>query len=216
MADLLFKKRIFIIALLLIFTKSAYSYESSFPFPFEFGHSSDIYLDIKKPETKQTRQENQFAVELIEAKGIQKSPEAFLKYIKANNKEAIRLLLEAGFDPNQNINSNFPIYYAAKFNKPEIIEILLTKGANPNRDLTSPLRFTILHKDYFSSKILIEAGCNVNYRDMVSNETLLTTALKKKQYDIARLLVAKGAKVDMKSGEIISKRNLEKQLGLSY
>ncbi len=215
MADLLFKKRILITALLLIFCKSAYSYESSFPFPFEFGHSSDIYLDVKKPETKKIRQQNQKAQELLEAKGIKRTPEDFVNYIKKNDKVAIALLLDAGFDPNQNINSSFPLYYAARYNRPEIIDLLISSGANPKKDLTSPVRFTILHKDYYSTKILLEAGADANYRDMTTNETLLYTALKKKEYDIARLLIQKGAKPDNESCRLISNKKLERQLGVS-
>ena len=62
----------------------ANAYETSFPFPFEFGHSSDIYLETRKIETKETRQKSQIAQDLLIDKGIKKTPEAFVKYIKKN------------------------------------------------------------------------------------------------------------------------------------
>ena len=45
---------------------------------------------------------------------------------------------------------------------------------------------------------------------MWKDETLLYTALKKKQYDIAALLIKNGAKVDIKSFNYIKKKKLEK------
>ena len=47
---------------------------------------------------------------------------------------------------------------------------------------------------------------------MWKDETLLYTALKKKQYDIAALLIKNGAKVDIKSFNYIKKKKLENKL----
>lgn len=219
MADLLFKKNksiveIGAVVILALNFAPVSAYESSFPFPFEFGHSSDIYLDIKKPETKQTRQERQAAEDLLVQFGISKSPNAFVKYIKDDNLKAVQLLLDAGFNPNTSINANYPLYYAARYNRSRIINLLLEKGADPNKDFTSPLRFTILHKDYNSSKLLLDKGANPNYRDALTDESLLYTALKKKQYDIARLLIESGAKQDRRSYQYISKKKLGARLGV--
>lgn len=197
-----------------VFCHSAYSYESSFPFPFEFGHSSDIYFTPQKKETKEIKQEVQAANDLLSEMKISKSPNDFVKYIKKNEAGKIKLLLEAGFDPNTNINASFPLYYAAKYNRKQIIYMLLEKGANPNKDLTSPMRFTILHKDWDSTKALIDAGGNVNYLDMMTDESLLYTALKKKQYEIAMLLLNKGAKIDKKTYLLIKRKKLEPKLGI--
>ena len=53
---------------------------------------------------------------------------------------------------------------------------------------------------------------SVNSEDMWKDETLLYTALKKKQYDIAALLIKNGAKVDIKSFNYIKKKKLENKL----
>ncbi len=215
MAGLLFnKKTLLLICALAFFCLSAEAYESSFPFPFEFGHSSDIYLKVKNPPTKETRQQNQAAIDLLREKGISRSPQMFVKYIKKNNTEAIKLLLDAGFDPNTNINANFPIYYASRYYSRDIIYILLKAGADPNKDFASPIRYAILKKDYDTVRLLIDYGGDVNYEEPVMLETLLYTALKKKQYDIASLLIQSGAKIDRKSYLKIKKKKLESKLGI--
>ena len=213
MAGLLFKKKnLYVVCALLFFTLSASAYESSFPFPFEFGHSSDIYLNVKKPETKEIRQERQSAIDIINEQGISRNPMEFIKYIKKNDLRAIKLLLDAGFNPNSAINANYPVYYAAKYNKRQVMYLLLQAGANPNKDLSSPLRFAILHKNYDMANMLIDYGADINYEDNWSNETLLYTALKKKQYDIAALLIKKGARIDIRSFNYIKKKKLENKL----
>ncbi len=215
MADLLSKKNLTVVFLALLFTSSSgYCYESSFPFPFEFGHSSDIYLDVKKPETKADRVQNQAARDILRERGINTSPEDFLKYIKQDDVGLIKLILDAGFDPNACINGNYAIYWAAKYNRKQIAYLLLEKGASPNNDMNSCLRPAILNKDYEFAKILIDHGANVNYVDTFSTESLLYTALKKKQYDIARLLLKSGAKIDADSYKYIKKKDLERKIGI--
>lgn len=200
---------------MVIFCHSANAYDGA-PFLYEFGHSSDIYIDTEKNQSaeKQKRRELSDAKEILYKKGIKRSPKDFVKYIKKNDKEAIQLLLNAGFDPNMNINANYPIYYAAKYNKPEIVHILLKAGADPNKDFTSPLRFAILNGDYDCVHDLIDYGAKVNYTDMLFDETLLYTALKKKEYDIAMLLLNSGAKIDNKTYLLIKRKKLEKKLGI--
>ena len=214
MAVSLFNKILILFCAMIIFCHSANAYESSFPFPFEFGHSSDIYLDVKKPETKTTRQKNQAAMDLVIQRGIKRSPEAFVKYIKKNNYGAIKLLLDAGFDPNTCINANYPIYYAAKYDRRQIIYLLLESGANPNKDLTSPLRYAIKNKDFAAAKMLVDYGADVNYIDIVTNENLLLFALKKNQYEIFNLLYKNGGKIDGKTYRYIKKKRLEKKIGI--
>ena len=62
------------------------------------------------------------------------------------------------------------------------------------------------------ANMLIEYGANVNYEDLWKDETLLYTALKKKQYDIAALLIKKGARIDIRSFNYIKKKKLENKL----
>ena len=213
MAGLLFNKKVlFAVCTLLFYTMGANAYESSFPFPFEFGHSSDIYLNIKKPETKEIRQERQAAIDIINELGISRNPMEIIKYIKKNDTRAIKLLLDAGFNPNSAINANYPVYYAAKYDKKQVMYLLLKAGADPNKDLSSPFRFAILNENYDMAHLLIDYGADINFEDTWKDETLLYTALKKKQYDIAALLIKKGAKIDMKSFDYIKKKKLENKL----
>ncbi|MCD8024292.1 MAG: ankyrin repeat domain-containing protein [Candidatus Gastranaerophilales bacterium] len=211
MAGLLFK--IFFILCLVFICQSVQAFDSSFPFPFEFGHSSDIYLDVKK-ETKETRVKDREAEDILKARGIKNDPESFLKYIRKNDLESLKLILKAGFDPNKSINADFPIYYAARRNKTQVVYLLLENGADPNKGFSSPLRCAILEGDYNLAKTLIDHGANINFIDVLTDETILYTALKKKRYDIARILVEKGVKMDSDSYKIIKKRKLESTLGV--
>lgn len=214
MADLLSKKSIIICTILILSIQTGYSFESSFPFPFEFGHSSDIYFEPKKVETKQTRTQIQAARDILRERGIKNSPEDFLKYIKKNEIGLVKLMLDAGIDPDTFVNGNYVIYWAAKYNRRQISYLLLEKGANPNKDMNSPLRCAVLHGDYELAKILIDHNANLNYLDTFTNDTVLMTALKKKQYEIARLLIERGARVDGESYRLIKKKNLESKIGI--
>ena len=214
MAGLLFKKVFITLFFLAIFCLSGECFESSFPFPFEFGHSSDIYLDVKKPETKETRQKAQIANDIIVQKGISKEPKHFIQYIKNNDIETVKLLLDAGFNPNTSINANYPIYYAVKYKRYEILKLLIEYGAELKIEVCAPLRMAIQHHDYKSAKLLIENGADVNYYDGILDEYVLYTAIKEKEYGLARLMIEKGAKIDPKSYSAIKKKKLERVMGL--
>lgn len=213
MADLLFNKKLFItVCALVVLNLSVNAYESSFPFPFEFGHSSDIYLNVKQP-TKQMRKENQAAIDLLREKGISRSPKDFIKYIKKNNIEAVTLLLNAGFDPNTSIYTDYPVHIAAKYKKRKILYLLLKAGADPNKGFYSPLQKAVLNKDFETADLLIDFGADVNFEDGWRDETVLYSSLKKRQYDITKLLLKNNVKIDRKSYMFIKKKKLEKTLG---
>ncbi len=195
--------------------QSAHSYETSFPFPFEFGHSSDIYLNVQKPNTTKQNEEKQRATELLEQKKISTKPDNIVKYIKQNDTETIDLLIKAGWRANSTLNANSPVYYAAKYNSYEVLKLLLENGAKPNSTLSSPLRIAIIKNHTACATLLIESGSDVNYYDELFDETILYTALKKKEYAIAKLLIEKGAKPDLKSARLIKKNKLDEKYGIN-
>ena len=215
MADLLYKKLFIITFAAAITCHSAYAFESSFPFPFEFGHSSDIYLNVKTPNTKQERQDLQKANEILVQRGISKEPKEVMNYIKNNDFEKVDLVLKAGFDPNTSYNANYPIYYAVRYKRPEILKLLLDSGADIKMEVSGPLRDSIINNNYECAKLLIEYGADVNYYHGVLDEYVLYTALKKKEYGLARMMIEKGAKIDIKSYKEIKKKNLERKMGIN-
>ena len=192
---------------------SAYSYESSFPFPFEFGHSSDIYLNVKKPLPKKM-EDLERANEILKQKKISKSPQDILKYIKQDDAEKIKLLLDAGMDSNGQIYVNTPVYYAAKNNSSNVLKVLLENGADPNKDMSSPLEEVIKAGNSECAKLLVENGADINYYNGISDESMLFLALKKGEYELAKMILEKGAKPDQKSYRIIKKKKLDEKYGI--
>jgi len=213
MADSLFRKILITICTLAIFCTGAYCYESSFPFPFEFGHSSDIYLNVKKP-TKKQNADIQKANEILKERKISRSPDEIIKYIKKDEAEKIKLLINAGMDPNGTLFVNVPVYYAAKFNSFNTLKVLLDNGAKPEDSISSPLREALKRNHVECARLLVENGANVNYYDGMTDENVLYTALKNNHFELAKLMIEKGAQMDKKSYTIIKKKKLDKKYGL--
>jgi len=214
MAGLLFNRFFIVLCAMVVFCHSAHSYESSFPFPFEFGHSSDIYLKTNTT-TKDSNLKLQEANEALVQKGYSKDPVKVLKYIKQGNIEAVKLALDAGFSPNTPIFGSYPIYFATRYKQPEILKLLFERGAKQGLEINSLLREAILNNDSESAKTVIENGADVNFYEGLLDEYVLYTALKKKEYEVAKLMLQKGAKIDIKSYKKIKKNKLEETLGVS-
>lgn len=193
---------------MVIFCHGAKAFETSFPFPFEFGHSSDIYLKKYEP-TKEENRKAQRAREILIENKIKTDPVSIIKYIRKNDLQKLSLIIDSGFSPNTLLNGNPPVYYSSRYNKPRVTYLLLRSGAKPNIDFYSPLKFAVEHKDYDIAKTLIEYGADVNYADRQRAETILYSALKTKQYELAKILIKNGAKMDIKSLNLIEKNNLQ-------
>lgn len=213
MADSLFRKILITVCAMVFICHSAYSYETSFPFPFEFGHSSDIYLNVKKP-TKKQNADLQRANEILKERGISRSPDEITKYIKKDEAEKIKLLINAGLDPNGAIFVNTPVYSAAKHNSYNTLKVLLDNGAKPDDSISSPLREALKRKHMECARLLIENGADVNYYDGMTDENVLYTALKNNNVELAKLMIEKGAKMDKKTYALIKKKKLDKKYGL--
>ena len=214
MAGLLYRKILITLFALVLICQSGYCYESSFPFPFEFGHSSDIYLNVKKPDAKQIN-DTQKANEILTQRGISKNPKEIIKYIKYDEVNKIKLLINAGFQVNMMLDTNPPVYYAAKYNSFEVMKLLFESGADPNNGMNSSLRTAIVNGSKECAVLLVEKGADVNYHDHFSNEMVLYTALKKKYYELAKLMIEKGAKIDRKSYLVITKKHLDATYGIN-
>ncbi len=136
--------------------------------------------------------------------------------------EIIRLLVEAGADPNvgkedyyDEVKNKTPLMYAAqKMYAPEdedegpaiaykIIKLLLDAGADPN--LKDSAGKTALHYLADSEvphpkalEYLLQVGANINAQDN-NGDTPLHWAIRKKRYDLVKMLVEAGADKTIKN-----------------
>lgn len=91
--------------------------------------------------------------------------------IKSKNVDCVKLLLDAGADPNATFPGNWtPAHYAAKQPNWQIMQMLLQKGANVHSrtepGASTPLHFAMKEQKTMTlPKVLLEAGADVNSED---------------------------------------------------
>ena len=112
--------------------------------------------------------------------------------------ESMRMLLEAGADPNAaNDFGATPLMWCA--GDAAKVRLLLGKGANPNARSKlgrTPLLIAAAYDGATeAARLLMEKGADVNARD-VSGMTVLEQAAGSNHVELARLLLAKGAAAD--------------------
>ncbi|GEM65306.1 hypothetical protein SF1_32880 [Sphingobacterium faecium NBRC 15299] len=92
---------------------------------------------------------------------------------------------------------------ATHFNKEDTVRILLTHKANPdiptqNEESLYPLQIALLNKNNAISKLIIEAGADVN--SMPSNgQTALHLAAQQGNIELIVLLLENGARIELKN-----------------
>ncbi len=184
-----------------------YSPGSGLSSPFSSNFTGQIPLK-KQNLSPEDKEKIRLAREELNQKKLAFSSEEFIKQIKKNKIENIKLMLNAGMSPNTDYFGEYALYYAAKKNKTEIALLLLEKGASPDAGFDSPLFWAVKNNNCELSRALIESGANLNYTDLVSSNNILYTALKNKNIEIAKLLLKSGAKMDKHSAYLIKKKNL--------
>jgi len=192
---------------------SATDFTTPFTVPFSSGFSGQIPMN-KQEISPEDKEKMRNARETLKQKKISFSSEEFVKQIKKNKIENVKLMLDAGMSPNADYYGEYALYYAAKNNKTEIALLLLEKGANPNTGFDSPVFWAVKNNNYPLAKTLLEKGAKADYTDLVSSKTTLYTALKKNRIELAKLLIEHGAKIDSSSAYIIEKKDLYSKLGI--
>lgn len=201
-----FKKIILCICATVLFLNGcAYSFESFM--------DDDFFNVLKKKE--QPTKEILEAKEELKKRKIPASVDSFIKYVKKNDTEVLKIFTDAGFNVNTDFYTDYPIYYAAKSQKYEAAKFLLEHGANPNLGFNTPLSEAINKKDTKIAKLLIDYGAKVNIDDFMSGHTLLYIALKKEQYETAKYMIEHGAKIDSMSKMLIESKNLYETLSIN-
>ncbi len=96
--------------------------------------SYDAVLTLKKAFEKTiTPDSRKEALMKLEGKGIEFSPDGFLKKIAEGDVDSVQLLLDAGIDPNSKDNEeSSALMIASHLGFPDIVTLLLDRGANPN------------------------------------------------------------------------------------
>lgn len=112
--------------------------------------------------------------------------------------EAMRLLLDAGADPNRaNDFAATPLMWCA--GDAAKVRLLLLSGANANARSNLGRTPQLIAATYDgateAARLLLEKGADVNARDKSGN-SVLSQAASSNNIEVARLLIAKGARVN--------------------
>ncbi len=123
----------------------------------------------------------------------------FSGYISDNNLRIVKLLLEAGQDPNQTFQTttdDTPLCIAASYASPEMIKLLIDYGANVNPldPDYNPLHCAIREGKFENFKVLIAAGAKVDTPELRYGRKLILDALSRGQTKMAEYLIRHGVK----------------------
>ncbi|KAM3184186.1 hypothetical protein ACTXT7_008865 [Hymenolepis weldensis] len=113
----------------------------------------------------------------------------------AENLNAVKVLLEAGFYVNaNNVDGHTPICDAAANGSVEIIKALINGGANVNPPAYwgSPLMYAVKNGHYDAMTVLIEAGADINACDRLGF-CLIHVSVRNKFYKGVEYLLMGGA-----------------------
>ncbi|KAJ5339447.1 hypothetical protein N7452_006175 [Penicillium brevicompactum] len=101
---------------------------------------------------------------LLRGADIRKTPGIMEQATSVNNIDAVRVLLEAGVDPNSKKDGIYtPLCSAIRDDRPEIITLLLSYGANPNLMASEyPAWKCITHNRLKYLPALVEAGADLH------------------------------------------------------
>jgi ankyrin repeat protein len=136
----------------------------------------------------------------------------FVKAVKDGDLKTIETLLSVGFNPNQPVHGYTPLWFAIQSNRTEIVDMLLAVHADPNElvmageDLTqyggnaTPLQVAVLLDNGHMASRLISAGARVDAKGP-SGRTALFGAVRVAHLDLIRLLIARGADVNIRDTE---------------
>lgn len=126
----------------------------------------------------------------------------------ANSHRAVQLLLSRGAEANAaNVFGATPLMAAAAGGDTRTVRLLVRHGANPNARPNldhpgflfgggrSPLMWAAFRGDLATLQVLLDAGADVNLPGLIG--TALAQATWSDQTDAARLLLAKGAQVQI-------------------
>ena len=146
--------------------------------------------------------------DILISKKLSPTTKCLIEQIKKSKNENVELLLEYGTNPNNSYMAEYPIYIAAKENNFEALKLLYKKGAKLDRGFYSELYEAVKNKNETMAQYLIDRKANINYKDSVTENSILYLALKNNMIPIAQQLIDKGVGADRKSVILIKKKKL--------
>ncbi len=149
--------------------------------------------------------------DILSSKKLIPNQKCLIEQIKKNNIENVEILLSSKVNPNIQYNSEYPIYIAAKMNNFEIVKLLYSNGAKLDKGFNSELFEAIRNKNTEMAMFLIDNDARINYKDAVNGKTPLYLALQNNMFDVASVLVDKGANVN-RNTLYLMKRKRQKNL----
>jgi ankyrin repeat protein len=136
---------------------------------------------------------------------------------RAGNVDVVRMLLDRGADVNarEKYKGQTALMWAAAERHPAVVKLLLERGADWkvrgfDRETRPPklsaassispiprggfnaLLFAAREGDVETTKVMLDAGVDINYGD-IDNATALVVAIMNKQYTLAKFLIDRGA-----------------------
>jgi ankyrin repeat protein len=122
--------------------------------------------------------------------------------LQHNNQNVAQLLITKGADVKaKNSSGDTPLYLALRNNQKDLVQLLIAKGADintVNNSKETPLQLALRNnwKDKDVVRLLVSKGADVNANPN-SSPTPLYFALLNNNTDIAQLLIANGADINM-------------------
>ncbi|MBR1618228.1 ankyrin repeat domain-containing protein [bacterium] len=176
-------------------------------FASEVGNFSENSVIMKELYGSNTI--NDAKLEKLKAKNLDLSAQCLVEQVKKGSLENVNLLLQNGIDPNKGYVGEYALYYAAKSDNLIMTKLLIAHGAKPDKGFYSELFEAVKNKNTQMAKLLLKNGANVNYKDAITNRTILYYSLKNNMHDLSKELIKSGAKADMYSYRYIQKHKLQ-------
>jgi len=192
-------KILFLLLPMLFLTMSALAIDMS-----EFSDFSSRSVIMGASKNVLTQEQK----DVLLSRKISPTIQCLILQIKKNNNENVELLLRYGLNPNESYLAEYPIYIAAKENNFEALKMLYESGAKLDRGFYSELYEAVKNKNSEMAQFLLDNKANIQYKDSVTENTILYLALKNNMLDISQQLIDKGAKPDKKSVLLIKKKKL--------
>jgi len=170
----------------------------------DFGDFSSRSILMNKQKSTLTQEQK----DILISKKLVPTTKCLIEQIKKNKNENVELLLESGVNPNDSYLAEYPIYIASQKNNFTALKLLYEKGAKLDRGFNSELYEAIKNKNSDMAQFLLDRKANINYKDSITDNTLLYLALKNNMIPIAQQLIDKGIGADRKSVILIKKKKL--------
>jgi len=124
----------------------------------------------------------------------------WFKYVKDDNKDGIKRLLEEGVDIDTRGREQVTaLMYALEKGHIDMVKLLIEKGADMNAQDTWGHTVLMCASDIATARLLIEEGADINFQNKYGGTALLFFVSVNKHIDMVRLLIEKGADTNIQN-----------------